>query len=219
MPDLLLAIAKSLAGVPGLAPVFNPLISLRDDEKSAKANKALLEKISEGHEISREALDEILVGILGIREDNQAIQHQIFAGFYAVLKLILQHQDRFGMLGQQQPPTSATNLDEEVSALVQQDEPLLVSEGLVTVEALRDELVRCFSAEVGTLLAIAEPAGFPKGLMAKEVPPIQAYYKFLGAFDNQTTRQKAQITRAIARKIPGSDLFRTWAAIYASSDN
>ena len=56
MPDILYAISKALAGVPGLAPFFNPLIALREEEKATTANAMLLQRISEGHEISREAL-------------------------------------------------------------------------------------------------------------------------------------------------------------------
>ena len=39
--------------MPGLAPVVNPLVALRDEEKAAQANEVLLEKISEGLEVSR----------------------------------------------------------------------------------------------------------------------------------------------------------------------
>lgn len=219
MPDVLLAIAKGLAGVPGLAPVFNPLVSLRDDEKAAKANEALLEKISEGHEISREALDEILAGLLGIREDNQALQQQIVGGFYAVFKLVMQQQDRIGIPGrQEQSSTSAPNLEKTISAIIQQNKSSLATEGLVTFEALRDELVHRFGDDVATLLAIAQPAGFPKGWVAQKVAPIQAYFQFLETFNNLEKPQQARITQAIARNIPGSDLLRAWAMVYAHDD-
>ena len=164
MPDVLLAIAKDLAGVPGLAPVFNPLVALREDEKTAKANEALQEKLFDGREVSREALDDILAGILGIREDNESIWQQMVGGFYAVLKLVQDQKYRIDALQRQQRPSiSATNLEEEVSALIEENGNLLAGEGLVTRVSLRDERVRLFCDDVRTLLAFAQPAGFPKG--------------------------------------------------------
>ncbi len=220
MPDILVAIAKGLAGVPGLAPVFNPLIALREDEKTAKANEVLLEKISEGHEVSREAVGDIVVGILGIREDNQAMRQQMVGGFYAVLKLIQDQQHRIDGLEQQQGPSlSATNLEEEISSLIQENRNVLAGEGLVTRESLRDELVRLFADDVRTLLAIAQPAGFPKGWVATNVKPILAYYDFLEVCEGLEDRQIVRITHALARKMPGSTLLRAWAAMYASYDN
>ena len=220
MPDILVAIAKGLAGVPGLAPVFNPLIALREDEKTAKANEVLLEKISEGHEVSREAVGDIVVGILGIREDNQAMRQQMVGGFYAVLKLIQDQQHRIDGLEQQQGPSlSATNLEEEISSLIQENRNVLAGEGLVTRESLRDELVRLFADDVRTLLAIAQPAGFPKGWVATNVKPILAYYDFLEVCEGLEDRHNVRITHALARKMPGSTLLRAWAAMYASYDN
>lgn len=218
MPDILLAIAKGLAGVPGLAPVFNPLVSLREEEKAAKANDALLAKLSDSREISRETLSDILAGILDIRADNQVIRQQMVDGFYAALKLVQQNHERISLLEEQpQLAPGVTNLEEQVCALIHENKATLATEGLLTLESLQDELVRCFSGDVGTLLAIAQPAGLPKGWVPTTVKPIQAYNDFLEAFEGLESASKARIARAIAKKKPGSELFRAWAAIYASS--
>ena len=219
MPDILLATAKGLAGIPGLAPVFNPLITLREEEKLAKANEVLMERISQGQEVSREALRDILVAVLDIREDNQAIQQQMVAGLYAVFKLLLRQQDLLGTLVPgQKHSTGTAALEDAISSLVQDNQRILAAEGLVTLEALRDELTRLFSDEVGTLLAIVQPAGLPQGLVAVNAPPIQAYWKFLQAFEGLDGIDKSRVSQAVARAKPGSELFRAWASLYSSCD-
>ena len=218
MADVLLAITKGLAGVPGLGPIFNPLVALRDEEKAARANEVLLEKISEGHEISKETLDGVLVQLLGIHADNQAIRQQMIGGFHAVIGLILQQQeDQINISDRNNESLiDAPNLEEAISALIQGNTSRLAAASLLTIEALRDELVSRFSGGVATLLAIAQPAGFPKGWVAEKIPPIQAYYQFLEQFYNLEKPQQARITRAISQNIPGSRLLRTWSEVYCT---
>jgi len=217
MADLLLAVAKGLAGVPGLAPIFNPLVALREEEKVDQANAILMKKISEGHEVSHEALDDLLVGLLGIRVDNQAIRQQMIGGFHAIIKLILHQQNQTKIPERtNQSLTSMLNLEKEIFVLIQENKSNLAAAGLVTLEALRDELVRLFSDDVRTLLSIAQPAGFPKGWVPTTVTPIQAYSDFLEVCEGLENPQKAQIAQALVRKKPGSTLLRTWSAMYSS---
>jgi hypothetical protein len=219
MPDILLAISKALASVPGLGPVFNPLISLREEEKATAANAALLQKLSQGSEISREALDEILAEVVGARQDNRLIREQVVTGFYAVLKLAVIGGRRQFVDGSELHNLlhgSAEEAEERVLALVQANTNLLSSQGLITQSVVRDELVRLYSDDVRTLLAVAQPAGFPKGWVPTNVAPIQAYYLFLETCEGLPSEQRARVARALARKMPGSAVLDKWAALWSS---
>lgn len=218
MPDLLLAITKALAGVPGLAIAFNPLIALREEEKATAANARLLQQLSQGHEITREALDEILVEVLDTREDNRIIREQMVTGFYTVLKLIVHAHSESTARPELNNLLSGNthNVEEGVSSMVQRNTTLLASEGLITQEGVRDELVRLFGDDVKTLLAVVQPAGFPKGWVPTNVTPIQAYYTFLETCEGLPSEQRARVARALARKKPGSVVLDKWSALWSS---
>lgn len=218
MPEVLLAVAKALAGVPGLAPVFNPIIALREDEKAATVNSALIVKISEEHEVTREMLRVILNEHTEIRNANMALKEQLISGFYAFFRLISIQNSQILDLMQMQSSTLPLHqvLEERISRFMQENEHHLAEYGLVTREVLRDELVRLFSDDVKTFLAVVQPAGFPKGWVPTNVAPIQAYYAFLERCEGLERQQVAHIARSLSDRMPGSPVMRTWADMYDS---
>jgi len=182
------------------------------------ANAKLLQLLSQGHEISREALDEILTEVIGAPQDNRLIREQMVAGFFAALKLVVDAQ-RHSVEGAKLDRFLSGNgheVGEGLSALVQENAALLASEGLVTQEAVRDELVRLFADDVRTLLAIAQPSGFPKGWVNTNAAPIQSYHAFLETLEGLPGEQRARVARALAMKKRGSALLDKWAAICGS---
>lgn len=214
MPDILLAISKALTGVPGLAPVFNPLIALREEEKAKEANAILLTKLKDGEEITRNALDRLLLEVLGAREENRVIHEQMVSGFYAVLTLLSAQQGRISGITLPTLLSGSTDeMREGIAELLDKHGSSLSSEGVVTRETVQEELVRLFSSDVKTLLAIAHPVGFPKGFVPTDATPIQAYHIFLQTCDGLSKKQRARIARALARKMPGSAVLNTWAEL------
>jgi hypothetical protein len=216
-PDILLAISKSLAGVPGLAPIFNPLIALREEEKTERANAVLLAKLTEGEKITRDALGTLFAEVLDARAENHVIHEQIVSGFYAVLTLLNTQQmhSQCGPRIEKSTLLSGSTLEMQqgITDLLEQNQALLSREGVLTREAVQEEIVRLFSGNVKMLLAIVDAVGFPRGFVPVDVPPIQAYHAFLQTCDGLSKKQRARIAKALALKMPGSKVLDTWAKL------
>ena len=215
MPDILLAVAKGLAGIPGLAPVFSPLVSLREEEKSAESNAMLLAAIDEGAVASQDALDEVLVAARGIHEDNTLFRAQMEDGVHAVLNLLRSRHDLLLAAAAEDLSADAVGtLEQGVSDLVAQHADVLIGEGPVTREALIDELVRLFT-DANMLLTIVDNAGFPRGEVTTNAAPRRVYAEFLQACEGLEPRRVAGIAAALARRRPGSALLGRWSDTYA----
>ena len=212
MASVMRAIAKALATIAG--PAGFPAefaISLYDDEKSEKRTTELMEKIAEGHELTREAIE----GIFDSRKEYKELRNQLVLGFHGVLRLLVENQQVLkSLLEERDRGASDNEMADRIAPLVMDRQADLAKQGLITETVIIDELVYLYDEKVGYFLSVVQPAGLPGGVVAINVTPKEVYRSFILTVRGLTDEQNATIFTALFRDRPGSEVFRVRAVFY-----
>lgn len=189
MANLLHAFGEGLAAFagPAGAPVKFAL-SLYADEQAELRMTALLEKISAGMELTEKAIE----GVFTVRAGFEEVREQMMIGFEAVLRKLAENREQLDLLlGKEDRLSSQEEVMQIVSTSVSEAAEDLAKMGFVTEKTLIDDILYFYDGKVKQFLAVVKPAGFPRGAIAEDNPPQQAYDDFILVVRGLTDRQRA----------------------------
>ncbi len=212
MPNWLNAFGEGLAAFagPAGAPVKFAL-SLHADEQAEQKMTTLLEKIAAGMELTEKAVE----GVFLVKEGFEEVREQMMIGFKAVLRKLAENREQLKLLlAKEEGLESQEELTQIVSASVSEAAGDLAEMGFMTEKALIGEILRLYGSKVKQFLAVAKPAGFPRGAIAEDIPPQQAYDDFVVAIRGLTDKQNASIFDALVANKPKSGIFKKLAKLH-----
>ncbi|NES77172.1 MULTISPECIES: hypothetical protein [unclassified Okeania] len=173
-----------------LAPLFEGVLSLYEDEQIENREAKLDEMISKVENVSRETLEEIFEA----RTDIKELREQFILGMEIC----------FSVLAKNTALLSSPDLEENLPFLMEPYREKLEASGLITDEVLADELYKFYEKDTRLFLAHIS-ADFPVGeLRTNEALPV-VISNFLSRCSGQGLNQQAKIFNALSKKNPGSE--------------
>jgi hypothetical protein len=213
MASFLRALCKSLIATAGPAGAIAELaLNLYDDEQAEKLNMALVAKISEKREFTKQAIEEIFE----IKGEHSELYNQLVIGFRAILNMLVKEQNEFKtFLLEHEAHTD--ELASVITKLIRHHQDRLTKEGFITEQALIDELTYLYS-DVKQFQSIVSAAGFPEGVLTLGTPPRNGYLNFVKACWRLTQKQQADIFAALATNRPESYVLNTMSSLLMEMD-
>lgn len=215
MKDLLRAICKSLLTLSGPVGTLGEFaLKLYDDELSEKRNMALVARIAEGSELTKEVVEDIFE----LQKESGEMKNQLLIGLHTVLNLIIEKQKelKFSVF-EKGEEVDADELEGVITRLIEQHQNRLTKEGFITEQELVRELAFLYS-DVEHFRSVVYGAGFPKRMLTRRAPARVAYSEFIRDCRALTRKQRADIFGALAKDHPGSHVINTTYTLLVEAD-